>query len=143
LLNLIPELELIVGKQPPIPELSPHDTLIRFQMVFRRFLGVFARPEHPFVLFIDDLQWLDAATLQLLEYLLVESDTRHLLLVGAYRNNEVGAEHPLTRTLNVIRQAGAPVQEIVLTALGLQDVNALVADSLRVDRRAQLAARMA
>jgi len=134
MVTLIPELELVVGKQPPIAELSPRDTLIRFQTVFGRFLGVFAQPEHPLALFLDDLQWLDAATLQLLEHLFIESEIRHLLFVGAYRDNEVGTEHPLKRTLEVIRQAGAPMQEIVLASLGLEDVNTLVADSLRVER---------
>ncbi len=64
-------------------------------MVFRRFLGVFARKEHPLALFLDDLQWLDAATLDLLEHLVTHSEVRHLLLVGAYRDNEVGPSHPL------------------------------------------------
>ena len=69
MVDLIPELELIIGQQPPVPELPPQDAQRRFQLVFRRFLGVFARPEHPLALFLDDLQWLDAATLDLLEHL--------------------------------------------------------------------------
>ena len=76
-------------------------------MVFRRFLGVFARTEHPLALFLDDLQWLDAATLELLEHLVTHSEVRHLLLVGAYRDNEVGPTHPLLRTLEAIRAADA------------------------------------
>ena len=75
--------------------------------MFRRFLGVFARPEHPLALFLDDLQWLDAATLDLLEDLLTQPDVRHLLLIGAYRDNEVNATHPLMRKLEAIRKAGA------------------------------------
>ena len=67
IVDLVPELELVIGKQPPVPELPPQDAQSRFQLVFRRFLGVFARPEHPLALFLDDLQWLDAATLDLLE----------------------------------------------------------------------------
>ena len=89
----------------------------RFQMVFRRFLGVFARPEHPLALFLDDLQWLDAATLDLLEHWSPHPDVRHLLLVGAYRDNEVGSSHPLMRTLATIRDAGEKVHEIVLAPL--------------------------
>ena len=73
--------------------------------MFRRFLGVFARPEHPLALFLDDLQWLDAATLDLLEDLVTQPDVRHLLLIGAYRDNEVDAAHPLMRTLEAIRNA--------------------------------------
>ena len=114
MVNLIPELELIIGEQPPVPELPPQDAHNRFQLVFRRFLGVFARPEHPLALFLDDLQWLDAATLDLLERLVTEPEVRHLLLIGAYRDNEVGPSHPLMRALEAIRNAGARVQEIVL-----------------------------
>ena len=95
IVNLVPELELVIGKQPPVPDLPPQDAQNRFQMVFRRFLGVFARKEHPLALFLDDLQWLDAATLDLLEHLVTHSEVRHLLLVGAYRDNEVGPAHPL------------------------------------------------
>ena len=130
IVNLVPELELVIGKQPPVAELPPQDAKNRFQMVFRRFLGVFARKEHPLALFLDDLQWLDAATLDLLEHLVTHSDVRHLLLVGAYRDNEVSPAHPLIRTLETIRKAGARVQEIVLTPLPLDDVGALVADAL-------------
>ena len=114
MVNLIPELALIIGEQPPVPELPPQDAQSRFQLVFRRFLGVFARPEHPLALFLDDLQWLDTATLELLERLVTEPDVRHLLLVGAYRDNEVSPAHPLMRTLGAIRNTGARVQEIVL-----------------------------
>ena len=107
MVNLVPELELVIGKQPPVPELPPQDAQNRFQMVFRRFLGVFARKEHPLALFLDDLQWLDTATLDLLEHLVTHSEVRHLLLIGAYRDNEVGPAHPLMRTLEAIRKAGA------------------------------------
>ena len=103
MVNLIPQLALIIGEQPPVPDLPPQDAQSRFQLVFRRFLGVFARPEHPLALFLDDLQWLDAATLDLIEHLVVHPDVRHLLLVGAYRDNEVGPAHPLTRMLATIR----------------------------------------
>src|SRR5258708_5819458 len=105
-------------------------------MVFRRFLGVFARKEHPFALFFDDLQWLDAATLELLEHLITDPDVRHLMLVGAYRDNEVSSSHPLTRTLIAIRKAGARIKEIVLAPLGLDDVARLVADALHCEREA-------
>ena len=130
IVNLIPELEFIIGKQPPVPDLPPQDAKNRFKTVFRRFLGSFTRPEHPLALFLDDLQWMDAASLELLEYLLTYSDVRHLLLVGAYRDNEVGAAHPLTRTLEAIRKAGARFEEIALQPLGLDDVGALVSDAL-------------
>jgi len=133
IVNLVPDLELVVGTQPPVPDLPPHDAQNRIQMVFRRFLGVFARPEHPLVLFLDDLQWLDTATLELIEHLVTHSEVRCLLLVGAYRDNEVGPAHPLVRTLEAIGTAGAPVQEIVLTPLGLDEVGRLVADALQCE----------
>src|SRR3954454_6496580 len=89
MVDVVPELKLIVGEQPPVSELPPQQAQSRFQLVFRRFIGIFARPEHPLALFLDDLQWLDAATLDLLEDLLTRSDLRYLMLIGAYRNNEV------------------------------------------------------
>ncbi|HEY0792455.1 MAG TPA: AAA family ATPase [Chthoniobacterales bacterium] len=130
LVNLIPELELLLGPQPPVPDLPPADTKNRFQRVVRRFLRVFARPGRPLALFLDDLQWLDAATLDLLEHLLTGPGVRNLLLIGAYRENEVGPAHPLTRALEAVRQAGARVQALVLAPLGLDDVGRLVAEAL-------------
>src|SRR5258705_2630226 len=102
-------------------------------MVFRRFLGVFARKEHPLALFLDDLQWLDAATLDLLESVIADAEVRNLLIVGAYRDNEVGPAHPLLRTLESIRKTDARVHGIVLAPLGLDDVGRLVADALHCE----------
>ncbi len=133
IVNLVPELELVIGKQPPIPDLPPRDAQNRFQTVFRRFLGVFARQEHPLALFLDDLQWLDTATLDLLEHLVTHSEVRHLLLVGAYRDNEIGPAHALPRTLDAIRKTGVRTQEIVLAPLGLYDVGQLVADAMHCE----------
>src|SRR6201988_4719042 len=111
MLDLVPELRLIIGEQAPVHELPPQDAQRRFQLVFRRFLAVFARPEHPLALFLDDLQWLDTATLDLLEDLLIHPDVRHLLLIGAYRDNEITTAHPLMRKLEAIRATGR-VQDI-------------------------------
>src|SRR5258708_6791108 len=130
IVSLIPEVEFIIGKQPPVPDLPPQDAQNRFQLVFRRFICAFARPEHPLALFLDDLQWLDVATLDLLERLVTHPEVRHVLLVGAYRDNEVSPSHSLLRTLETIRKAGARVQEIVLAPLVLDDVGALVSDAL-------------
>jgi PAS domain S-box-containing protein len=130
IVNLVPELELVIGKQPPVADLPPQDAQNRFQMVFRRFLGAFAREEHPLALFLDDLQWLDGGTLDLLEHLVTHSEVRHLLLVGAYRDNEVGPAHPLLRTLEAIRAIDARVHEIVLAPLELDDVGRLISDAL-------------
>ncbi len=130
IVNLVPEMELLIGEQPPVAELAPRDTQNRFQLVFRRLIGVFARPEHPLALFLDDLQWLDPATLTLLADLVARPEVGSLLLVGAYRDNEVSSSHPLMQTLGAIREAGAPVQDIVLAPLSLEDVGQLVADIL-------------
>lgn len=130
IVDLVPELKHIIGEQPPVPELPPQDVQGRFQLVFRRFISVFARPEHPLALFLDDLQWLDAATLDLLQDLLTRPDVQNLLLIGAYRNNEVDPVHPLTRKLEAIRQAGAILQGIVLAPLSCEDLGQLIADSV-------------
>ncbi len=133
-MDLVPDLELVIGAQPRVADVPPQDAKKnRFRMVFRRFLGVFARQEHPLALFLDDLQWLDAATLQRGSSRTWSrgSEVRHLLLIGAYRDNEVGPAHPLLRTLEAIREAGGRVQEIMLAPLGLDDVGRLVADTLR------------
>src|SRR5215469_3468489 len=129
MVDLVPELKHIIGEQPPVPELPPQDAQGRFQLVFRRFISVFARPEHPLALFLDDLQWLDAATLDLLEDLLTQPDVQDLLLIGAYRDNEVDPIHPLMRKLEAMRQAGAILQDIVLAPLTCEDLGQLIADS--------------
>src|SRR6266852_1649746 len=136
IINLVPEVEFLIGKQPPVPDLPQQDAQNRFQLVFRRFLGAFARPEHPLALFLVDLQWLDAATLELLERLMTDPNVRYLMLVGAYRDNEVSSSHPLTQTLDAIRKAGARMQEIVLAPLRVDDVGRLVADALHGERGA-------
>ena len=130
IVGLIPELELVIGKQPPVPDLPSQDAQRRFQTSLQRFIAVFARPEHPLALFLDDLQWLDAATLDLLEDLLTQSDIRHLLLIGAYRDNELEAAHPLMRKLDAIRRAGVTVRDIVLAPLTHDDLVQLISDSL-------------
>jgi len=130
--DLVPELKLVIGEPPPVPELPPQDAQRRFQRVFQQFIGVFARPEHPLALFLDDLQWLDAATLDLLEDLLSRSDLRNLFLIGAYRDNEVTPAHPLMRKLEAMRATGR-VQDIKLGPLTANDLASLVADSLHCD----------
>ena len=132
MVDLVPELKLIIGEQQPVPELPPQDAQSRFQLVFRRLIGAFTR-EHPLALFLDDLQWLDAATLDLMEDLLTHPDVKDLMLIGAYRDNEVAPAHPLMRKLQAIRQAGAIVHDIVLAPLTRDDLEQLIADSLRCE----------
>ena len=128
--DLIPELRLIIGEPAPVPELDPQQAQRRFLLVLRRFISVFARAEHPLALFLDDLQWLDAATLDLLEDLLTHPELRYLMVVGAYRDNEVDAHHPLTARLQAIRRAGAPVHEVRLAPLARPHIEQLIAESL-------------
>ena len=133
IVDLVPELKSIIGEQAPVIALPPHEGKARVQLAFRQFIGVFARPERPLALFLDDLQWLDAATLDFLEDLLVQQDVAHLLVVGAYRDNEVDLTHPLMRRLSAIRQAGGTVREIRLKPLGSDDLARLITDTLHCD----------
>ncbi|HXA92745.1 MAG TPA: AAA family ATPase, partial [Steroidobacteraceae bacterium] len=128
--NFVPELRLLIGEQPPVPELPLQQAQSRLHLVFRRFLGVFAQPEHPLTLFLDDLQWLDATTLDVLADLLTQADVQRLLVIGAYRDNEVDSAHPLMRKLEVIRKSGAFVQEIELSPLAREDLGRLIAATL-------------
>jgi PAS domain S-box-containing protein len=139
MVTLLPELEHIIGPQPPVAELPPRDAQRRFQLVLRRLLSVFARAEHPLALFLDDLQWVDAATLDLLEDLITQPDLQHLLLICAYRDDEVTPAHPLMQRLTAIRQAGGRVQAIVLKPLGLEEVNRIVSEALHCGSARRLA----
>jgi PAS domain S-box-containing protein len=143
MVGLVPELKTILGEQQPVSELPPQEAQQRFQLVCRRFIGVFAQREHPLALFFDDLQWLDEATLDFIEHLLTQTDLEHLLLVGAYRDNEVDAAHPLRRRLERLRQTGAFLQDIALSPLTRDDLQHLVTDALHCDpRRAGLLAAL-
>jgi predicted ATPase/serine phosphatase RsbU (regulator of sigma subunit)/tRNA A-37 threonylcarbamoyl transferase component Bud32 len=130
LVEVIPEMELIIGKQSPVPALPPKEEQSRFNRAFQQFIQVFARPEHPLVLFLDDLQWADSASLQLIKLFLTDSDTHNLLIIGAYRDNEVDATHPLMLTLNEIKAEGTTVSDFKLSALAESQVNQLCADTL-------------
>ncbi|WNG51447.1 AAA family ATPase [Archangium minus] len=130
MVELVPQLELIAGSQPPMEALPPAETRNRFNQVFLKFLGVFATREHPLVLFLDDLQWADAASLQLLQHLLTHPEAPPLLLIGAYRDNEVSLSHPLMLSLEAVRKSGARVTDIQLEPLSLEQVEQLVADAL-------------
>jgi predicted ATPase/signal transduction histidine kinase/ActR/RegA family two-component response regulator len=134
MVNLITELEFVIGKQPLVAELPAAEAESRFHMVFRSFLRVFADKTHPLAIFLDDLQWLDAATLKLLEHLITHPDVRHVLIIGAFRDNEVSPSHPLVRTLDSIRATNAQLREIVLAPLSLDDVTQFVADTLHCEQ---------
>ncbi|MEM1172485.1 MAG: AAA family ATPase, partial [Cyanobacteria bacterium P01_H01_bin.35] len=130
LIDVIPELELIIGKQPPVAELSGSAVQNRFNLLFSKFVGVLTAKNHPLVIFLDDLQWADSASLNLLKVLILESETGYLLVLGAYRDNEVFPAHPLMLTVDEMQKQGANINTITLTPLDKKDITQLVADTL-------------
>lgn len=130
IIDVIPEVELIVGPQPRVAELGPLEAQNRFNLLFQAFVGVFTTAGQPLVIFLDDLQWADGATLKLLHLFMTDPDRQYLLVLGAYREHEVGEAHPLNLTLAAIKKAGGVVQHLPLAPLPLAEVNRLVADSL-------------
>lgn len=128
LIEIIPELEKIIGKQPPAPELSGSAAQNRFHLLFQKFVEVFTTVEHPLVIFLDDLQWADLASLQLLKLLM--NDNGYLLILGAYRDNEVSPAHPFILTVKELKKAQVTVNTITLPPLTFDDTNNLIADTL-------------
>ncbi|WGV23557.1 trifunctional serine/threonine-protein kinase/ATP-binding protein/sensor histidine kinase [Halotia branconii] len=128
MIEVIPEIELIIGSQPPVTDLPPAAAKNRFNLVLQNFIKVFTRQEHPLVIFLDDLQWVDGASLKLIEMLMTVADSKYLFLIGAYRDNEVSAAHPLMLTLAEIKQAQATVNQIFLSPLTLLQITQLVSD---------------
>ncbi|MEG4324425.1 AAA family ATPase [Microcoleus sp. herbarium5] len=130
IIDVIPELERLIGKQPEVPKLEGTAAQNRFNLLFKKILRVFATKEHPLVIFLDDLQWADSASLKLMQLLMSEIDTRYLLLMGAYRDNEVFPAHPLMLTLDEIRKDSATVNQITLAPLDKTSLNRLIVDTL-------------
>jgi predicted ATPase/signal transduction histidine kinase/DNA-binding NarL/FixJ family response regulator/tRNA A-37 threonylcarbamoyl transferase component Bud32 len=133
IIDVIPEVERIIGPQPAVPELSSSESQNRFNRVFQQFMRVFSQPEHPLVIFLDDLQWADLPSLKLIELIVTNPVCQYLLILGAYRDNEVSSTHPLMYTLEQIRQAGTIVHSIVLQPLNIDHVNQFVADTLHTN----------
>lgn len=132
--EVLPQIELVLGELPPVPPLPSAEAQIRFNTVFQSFIGVFATREHPLVLFLDDLQWLDFGSLNLLQHLLTQPGEQHLLVLGAYRDNEVDASHPLVPALAELRKSGLPIVELTLGPLAEEHLVELVAGALRCPR---------
>lgn len=130
IIDVIPELENIIGKQPPVPELTANASENRFNLLFGKFIQVFATSEHPLVIFLDDLQWADIASLKLIKLLMSAKNTKYLLLVGAYRDSEVNIGHPLIITLDHIRQENISINQINLKPLDESHIKLLVTDTL-------------
>ena len=133
IVDVIPEVELISGRQPAVLELEPSEARNRFNLIFQRFISVFTQPENPLVLFVDDLQWVDRASLEFLEELMTGAEHHYLFIIGAYRDNEVDETHPLMMRLKHIRERGAVVTDVRLRPLEIDCVEQLVADTIEMD----------
>ena len=133
IIDVIPDVELLIGSQQPVIELGPAESQIRFHRVFQKFIRVFSQVTHPLVIFLDDLQWADSATLKLIEQIMKDQASQSLFLIGAYRENEVTAAHPFMLTIDEIRLAGVNVNHIQLLPLDETAINQLIADTLKCD----------
>ncbi|ACB53445.1 two-component sensor serine/threonine kinase [Crocosphaera subtropica ATCC 51142] len=134
MIDFIPELSKIIGSQPAVSSLEATEAQNRFKAVFQRFIGVFCQADHPLVIFLDDLQWADTASLNLIEFIMTQGNLDHLLLLGAYRDNEVSLHHPTMIMINRLREQGMIINDIVLDPLNLEEIEQLLADSLYCDR---------
>ncbi len=130
LVEVIPELEHILGPQPAAGALMPAEARNRFQTVIERFVRSLASADHPLVIFLDDLQWADLASIELVTRLATDPEQRHVLFIGAYRDNEVDHAHPLTSAIEEMRRSGARLEHIELGPLGRADARALVSDTV-------------
>ncbi|MBD2562726.1 MULTISPECIES: AAA family ATPase [Nostoc] len=130
IIDVIPDLEKIIGKQLPVEQLAATEAQNRFNLFFERFISIFTQKEHPLVIFLDDLQWADLSSLNLIERLITNPDSQYLLIIGTYRDNEVSPTHSLIHTLEQIKKAEATVSQIRLQPLAINHVNQLIADTL-------------
>ncbi|MDJ1184889.1 AAA family ATPase [Roseofilum casamattae] len=134
IIDVIPELELIIGPQPAVDELGPTESQNRFKLVFQNFIRVCCSREHPLALFLDDLQWTDAATLKLIELMMTDKTLKNLFLIGAYRDNEVSATHPLMELVNELQKKEIAIARINLMNLRLPHISQLIQDTVFCDR---------
>ncbi len=134
--EVIPEVELIVGPQPELPPQAAVESENRFRRTLFAFIHLFLAPEHPLVLFLDDLQWADSASLRLIELLMGDADIHHLFIIGAYRDNETRADHPLSLAIERLEQVGGDMARVALFPLGEHHVRMLLADTLHRDEKA-------
>ena len=142
ILEVIPELKQLIGEQPALSKLSGSAAQQRFNLTFRNFVQVFASKDHPLVIFLDDLQWADLASLNLLQQLAaLDTASNYLLVLGTYRDNEVFPAHPLMLTLDDMEHHGKTIHTLTLAPLEAADIDHLVADTLgcSVDRARPLA----
>jgi histidine kinase len=133
ILDVLPKFELIIGQQPPVISLPPSESQNRFNFVFQQFIRDLCTEEHPIALFIDDWQWADMASLNLLKLLMTDNQSRYLLLIGAYRDNEVDAAHPFLLSVEDIKKMGGSIENITLQPLASEFVTTLIADTLHTN----------
>ena len=133
IIDVIPEVELIIGKQSPVAEIGLQEFQNRFNFVFKNFIQALCTKDHPLVIFLDDLQWADGASLKLIELILTDSNIQHLLIIGAYRDNEIHPTHSLMLMINQLNQAELKINYIHLKPLTLEAVSQLIADTLYDD----------
>lgn len=131
LLDVISEVELIIGKQPDVPDLPPTESRNRFVLIFRKFVSIFTTEGHPLVLFLDDLQWADSSSLNLIEAIVSDPDMRHLLIIGAFRHDEISDDHPLNHTLQTLEEKQIVLHRIHLEPLGLAEIADMLVDTLK------------
>ena len=129
-IDVIPEVALIIGKQPPVHPLNPTDAQIRFNLIFQNFVRVFAKVDHPLVMFLDDLQWADNSSLSFIENLLQDRETNYLLIIGAYRDNEININHPLQLSINNLNKNNIEITTLTLEPLHLDNIQQLLQDTL-------------
>ncbi len=129
-IDLIPELEIIIGPQPPIPVFGPAETQNRFNLVFQNFIKVFCEPEHPLVIFLDDLQWADSASLKLVQLLAADRKIKHLLIIGAYRDNELEQSNPLVNLFNTLQSEGIEYSLLNLRPLESKHIHQWISETL-------------
>ncbi|MEW6499652.1 MAG: AAA family ATPase, partial [Cyanobacteriota bacterium] len=133
IIDVIPEVELIIGPQLPVAELGVTESQNRFNFVFQNFIRVFCQPEHPLAIFLDDLQWSGGATLKLIELMMTDEQMQYLFLIGAYRDNEVNPTHPLMMTLEALRTEETIINQINLAPLNIEQITDLIAETLHHD----------
>ncbi|MDJ0659783.1 MAG: AAA family ATPase [Crocosphaera sp.] len=135
IIDVIPEVEQIIGLQPDVVSLEPKEAQNRFNLVFQNFLKVFTKGQHPLVIFLDDLQWSDTASLQLIQSLITTLDDQSLLIIGAYRDNEVDLAHPLKLMLNDIHNQGVIIEEILLDNLDISHIQVLIRETINLEEK--------
>lgn len=138
LVDIIPELELIIGSQPPVPYLAPTEAQNRFNLVFLRFIQLFASSEKPLVLFLDDLQWADLSSVRLIEQLVLDRDKQYIMIIGAYRDNEIDATHPIQLLFYKLKKAGLDAPIVSLNPLELTHINLILSNTLNCPLRESL-----